>query len=126
MKRRWIKRSFFWSVLLIVIALAAMVGLAVLRLPVPTSALQIRPARVGVSLPDGFFVYQGLSQRGIRIKSITPLNDGLVVELVSPAQRKMAGDVLQDILPPGFTIQYCEPPSKAWFQKLDRQRLKFG
>lgn len=127
MSRRFLKRSFIWPVVLMLLATAAMLGLAVSRLPAPASALQIRPARAGVALPDGFYVYQGLSQRGIHIKSITPLNDGLVVQLDSASQRKMAETVLQDILPAGFVIQYCEPPhAKAWVAKLDRDRLKFG
>lgn len=127
MARRWMKRSFFWPALLTLLAVAAILGMAISRLPMPTSALQIRPTRAGVALPDGFYVYQGLSQRGIHIKSITPLNDSLVVQLDSASQRKLAEDVLQDILPPGFMIQYFEPPStKGWIQKLDRDRLKFG
>ena len=127
MNRRLLQRSFIWPVMIMLLAVAAMVGLAVSRLPAPAGALQIRPARAGVALPDGFYVYQGLSQRGIRIKSITPLNDGLVVQLDSAAQRQMAETVLQDILPAGFVVQYFEPPNaKAWVNKLDRDRLKFG
>ncbi|WP_208951017.1 EnvZ/OmpR regulon moderator MzrA [Rahnella sp. ChDrAdgB13] len=127
MNRLLRKHSFIWPALFILLAVAAMIGLAISRLPAPASALQIRPARSGVALPDGFYVYQSLTERGIHIKSITPLEDGLVVQLDSAAQRKMAQDVLQTILPAGFVIQYCEPPhTKAWLTKLDRDRLKVG
>ena len=54
MNRRLLKRSFIWPLLLMLLAAATMIGLAVSRLPAPTSALQIRPARAGVALPDGF------------------------------------------------------------------------
>ncbi|MBU9817016.1 EnvZ/OmpR regulon moderator MzrA [Rahnella sp. C60] len=127
MKRRLFKRSFIWPVLLILLAAAAMIGLAVSRLPAPAGALQIRPARAGISLPDGFYVYQGLSQHGIHIKSITPLDDALVVQLDTASQRKMAETVLQDILPAGFIIRYYEPPhDKTWMAKRDLDRIKFG
>ncbi|WP_037035073.1 EnvZ/OmpR regulon moderator MzrA [Rahnella sp. WP5] len=127
MNRRLLKRSFLWPLLLMLLAAATMIGLAVSRLPAPTSALQIRPARAGAALPDGFYVYQGLSQRGIHIKSITPLNDALVVQLDTASQRKLAETVLQDILPAGFVIQYYEPQhATTWGSKLDRERLKFG
>lgn len=127
MNRLFRKHSFIWPALFILLAAAAMIGLAISRLPAPANALQIRPTRSGVALPDGFYVYQTLTERGIHIKSITPLEDGLVVQLDSTAQRKMAEDVLQTILPEGFVIQYCEPPhTKAWLTKLDRDRLKFG
>lgn len=127
MNLRLAKRSFIWPALFMLLAAASMIGLAVSRLPMPASALQIRPARAGVALPDGFYVYQGFSQRGIHIKSITPLDDGLVIQLDSASQRKIAEAVLQDILPAGFVIQYCEPPhTKPWVAKLDRDRLKFG
>ena len=127
MSQRLKSRSFIWPGVLMLVAIVAMFGLALWHLPVPASALQIRPARTGTSLPDGFYVYQSLSQRGIHIKSITPLNDGLVVQLDSSSERKLAEEALQDILPPGFMIQYYEQPTaKAWIHKLDRDRLKFG
>ena len=127
MSQRLKSRSFIWPGMLMLIAIVAMFALALSHLPVPASALQIRPARTGTSLPDGFYVYQSLSQRGIHIKSITPLNDGLVVQLDSSSQRELAEEALQDIFPPGFMIQYCEPPhAKEWLHKLERDSLKFG
>lgn len=121
------KRSILWPVGILLLAAAVMIGLAVSRIPATSNALQIRPAKAGVSLPDGFYVYQGLSQRGIHIKSITPLDDSLVVQLDSIQQRQLAQSVLQDILPAGFIIQDCASPnSKAWIGKFNRDRLKFG
>ncbi|AJJ61736.1 EnvZ/OmpR regulon moderator MzrA [Yersinia aldovae] len=68
------------------------------------SALKIRPNQQGLSLPDGFYLYQHLDQRGIRIKSITPENESLVVSLESPEQQQKAIEALQDILPSGYVI----------------------
>jgi hypothetical protein len=123
-----IKRSFLWPITLLTLVLATIViGFAVARMPQNTNALQIRPVRAGVSLPDGFYVYQSLNQRGIRIQSITPVEDGLVVELDSREQREMAEHVLQDILPLGFSVQRCDPPpSQLWVHKITRDQLKLG
>jgi 16S rRNA C1402 (ribose-2'-O) methylase RsmI len=55
-------------------------------------------------MPDGFYLYQHLDQRGIRIKSITPDNGSLVVSLESPEQQQKAIEALQDILPSGYVI----------------------
>ncbi|MDN0122104.1 EnvZ/OmpR regulon moderator MzrA [Yersinia aleksiciae] len=72
------------------------------------SALKIRPNQQGLSVPDGFYLYQHLDQRGIRIKSIIPEKDSLVVNLESPEQQKEAIEVLQDILPSGYIIVSSE------------------
>ncbi|WP_421670613.1 EnvZ/OmpR regulon moderator MzrA [Rahnella sp. EDr1-12] len=127
MNRRFLKRSLLWPVIIMMLAAAAMIGLAISRMPANGNALQIRPARTGISLPDGFYVYQSLSQRGIHIKSITPLDDGLVVQLDSAEQLQMAHSALQDILPEGFIIRNCEPShSRALMEKLNHNRLKLG
>lgn len=68
------------------------------------STLKIRPNQQGLSLPDGFYLYQHLDERGIRIKSITPENDSLVVSLEHPEQQMQAIEALQDILPAGYAI----------------------
>jgi hypothetical protein len=72
------------------------------------SALKIRPNQQGLSLPDGFSLYQHLDQRGIRIKSIVPEKDSLVVNLESPEQQEEAIEVLQDLLPTGYVIVSSE------------------
>lgn len=123
-----IKRPFLWPATLLTLVLAAIIiGFAFARMPQNTNALQIRPVRSGVSLPDGFYVYQSLNQRGIRIQSITPVEDGLIVELDSREQREMAEHVLHDILPLGFSVQRCDPPpSQLWVHKITRDQLKLG
>ena len=59
-----------------------------------------------------FYVYQRLDERGIRIKSITPEGDGLVIRLDSPEQQLLAREALQTILPPGYHIALSESPCR--------------
>ncbi|GBU13079.1 hypothetical protein AwEntero_16800 [Enterobacterales bacterium] len=115
------------TALFILLLVAAAVGFAFSRMPQNTITLQIRTAHAGQTLPDGFSVYQSLNERGIRIKSITPLQDGLIVQLDSQEQRLLAERALQDILPMGFSIKLCEPPkSPLWIQKFGGDQLKIG
>jgi len=122
------KRSIVWPITAALLLLVAIIiGVAFSRMPHTSNALQIRPVRAGVALPDGFYVYQSLNQRGIRIQSITPVQDGLVVELDSSEQRILAERALQDILPRGFSVRLCEPPRHPlWMQKITRDQLKIG
>ena len=50
------------------------------------STLAIRPVSQGISMPDGFSVWHHLDANGIRFKSITPQNDGLLIKFDSNAQ----------------------------------------
>ncbi|MEM6160229.1 EnvZ/OmpR regulon moderator MzrA [Erwinia sp. P6884] len=68
------------------------------------TALQIRPSQQGISVPDGFYVYQRLNAKGIHIKSITPDDNSLVIKFDSAEQSKAAEKVLRDMLPYGFDI----------------------
>ncbi|WP_371328498.1 EnvZ/OmpR regulon moderator MzrA [Pantoea sp. 1.19] len=77
------------------------------------TALQIRAAHQGLSLPDGFFVYQRLSAQGIRIKSITPGSDALLVTLESQDQRAAAVSALYKVLPPGFIVAQVDAQTPA-------------
>lgn len=122
------KRSFLWpTTLLTLVLVAVLIGFAAARMPHNANTLQIRSVRAGISLPDGFYVYQSLNQRGIRIQSITPVEDGLIVKLDSREQRELAEHALQDILPLGFSIQLCDPPQpQRWMQKIAREQLKLG
>ncbi|EEP90279.1 hypothetical protein ykris0001_24980 [Yersinia kristensenii ATCC 33638] len=88
------------------------------------SALKIRPNQQGLSLPDGFYLYQHLDQRGIRIKSITPENDSLVVSLESPEQQKEAIEALQDILPSGYVIVTSESKKRQRLLPAFRNNLQ--
>ncbi|BFO12140.1 hypothetical protein GGER_46500 [Serratia rubidaea] len=90
-----------WQYALIVAL--ALLALCVFFLPAMVrteTELRIRSTQQGLSLPDGFYVYQRLDARGIRIKSITPEGDGLVIRLDSPQQQLLARETLQAILPP--------------------------
>lgn len=128
MKMPRFQRQAVWPTLfLMLLLIAAAAGFTFSRMPQSNITLQIRPARTGLALPDGFFVYQSLNERGIRIKSITPLQDGLIVQLDSREQRQLAERALQDILPVGFSIKLCEPPkSPLWVQKFAGEQLKIG
>lgn len=67
---------------MIALALLALATLLVPCMVRTESELRIRASQQGLSLPDGFYVYQRLDERGIRIKSITPEGDGLVIRLI--------------------------------------------
>lgn len=83
------------------------------------TALQIRPSRQGISLPDGFYVWQRLNAQGIQIKSITPDRDALVIKFESQEQSLAAQKVLREILPYGFEIaQMDASSSKNWFSRI--------
>ncbi|EKN4873445.1 EnvZ/OmpR regulon moderator MzrA [Yersinia enterocolitica] len=88
------------------------------------STLKIRPNQQGLSLPDGFSLYQHLDQRGIRIKSITPENDSLVVSLESPEQQQEAITALQDILPSGYVIVSSESKKRQRLLPAFRNNLQ--
>ena len=105
-----------WRYLILPVTLVLLAALLFTPIIMRTeSALKIRPNQQGLSLPDGFSLYQHLDQRGIRIKSITPEDDSLVVSLESPEQQQEAIDALQDILPNGYIIVSSE--------SKERQRL---
>ncbi|ANI30213.1 modulator protein [Yersinia entomophaga] len=91
------------------------------------SALKISPNQQGLSLPDGFYLYQHLDERGIRIKSITPEADSLVVSLESPEQQKEAIEALQAILPKGYVIVLSESTKRhSWLPKFGGDTQKIG
>ncbi|AMH20152.2 modulator protein [Hafnia paralvei] len=70
------------------------------------TTLQISATQAGLATPDGFFVYQKLDEHGISIKSITPDSNGLLVHLAKPEQQEEAMQVLQSVLPRGYSIAY--------------------
>jgi hypothetical protein len=91
------------------------------------SELRIHAPHQGLSLPDGFYVYQRLDERGIRIKSITPEGDGLVIRLDSPEQQLLAREALQPLLPPGYTIALSESPAASqWVREFARTPFNLG
>jgi len=86
------------------------------------ATVQIRTLRQGNNLPDGFYVYQALSSQGIRIKSITPDHDSLVIKLESQDQSAAAEKVLRELLPIGFDIARQEEHSAV--NRINRINLR--
>lgn len=83
------------------------------------NALQIRASRQGISLPDGFYVYQTLSAQGIHIKSITPEQNSLVIKFDSLEQSDAAEKVLRKLLPYGFDIARQEGHgAQKWIKRI--------
>ncbi|MBD9643706.1 MULTISPECIES: EnvZ/OmpR regulon moderator MzrA [Pantoea] len=68
------------------------------------TVVQIRVANSGTNLPDGFYLYQQLSAQGVRIKSITPSGDALVIHFENEEQSLAAQKVLKRLLPQGFVV----------------------
>lgn len=86
------------------------------------ASVQIRTLRQGNNLPDGFYVYQALSSQGIRIKSITPDHDSLVIKLESHEQSAAAEKVLRELLPVGYNIARQEEHSAV--NRINRINLR--
>ncbi|WP_034911861.1 EnvZ/OmpR regulon moderator MzrA [Erwinia sp. 9145] len=84
------------------------------------TALKIEPSRQGVSLPDGFYVWQRLSAQGIHIKSITPDNNTLIIQFESSEQSAAAEKVLRQLLPYDFEI------AQVSLSGMPNPRNKFG
>lgn len=68
------------------------------------SVVQIRVSHAGGPLPDGFYLYQQLTAQGIRIKSITPSGDALIIHFENEEQSLAAQKVLRRLLPDGFVV----------------------
>lgn len=67
--------------------------------------LQIRPGQPGQTVPDGFYVYQKLHEKGIRVQGITPAGGkGLLIQLEKPQQQEAARRALRTLLPKGIII----------------------
>ncbi|CCP08451.1 EnvZ/OmpR regulon moderator MzrA [Erwinia amylovora] len=104
----------------LIVAFVALIGLAMIpALFRHDSTLQIRASRQGVSLPDGFYVYQTLSAQGIHIKSITPEQDSLVIRFDSPEQSYAAERVLRKLFAQSFEIAHQPGPGAAsWINRI--------
>ncbi|HDX8807914.1 TPA: EnvZ/OmpR regulon moderator MzrA [Klebsiella oxytoca] len=92
------------------------------------STLAIRPVSQGISMPDGFSVWHHLDANGIRFKSITPQNDGLLIKFDSSAQGAAAKEVLGRALPHGYIIALVEDDDSptAWISRLRDTPHRFG
>lgn len=101
---KWLRGRMTWRS-----GLAATAALLVLILLLPAlmtkeTALEITLASERGSLPDGFYIYQRLDERGIRIKSITPARDSLIILLDTPEQALAAQHALEELLPENYSI----------------------
>ncbi|MEM0671920.1 MULTISPECIES: EnvZ/OmpR regulon moderator MzrA [Dickeya] len=92
------KPSIWRPLLLLFPLLAVLLSMSSPRLP-DEVMLHITPLHQGVTLPDGFYIYQRLNERGIAIKSITPENNSIIVRLSSPDQSGAAKEILSIALP---------------------------
>ena len=92
------------------------------------STLAIRPVNQGASVPDGFSIWHHLDANGIRFKSITPQNDGLIIKFDSSAQGAAAKEVLGRALPHGYIIALLEDDDSptAWISRLRDTPHRFG
>ncbi len=87
------------------------------------TVVQIRVANSGTNLPDGFYLYQQLSAQGVRIKSITPAGDALVIHFENEEQSLAAQKVLRRLLPQGFVVASGPQASQ---QSLDANRPTYS
>ena len=71
----------------------------------PEAIVRINVTNHGVSLPDGFFLYQHLSAKGIAIKSITSNRDSLIISFNSTDDSHAAQKVLATILDNSYRIE---------------------
>jgi len=123
-----LRRMFIYASILLAVLGLFIVGIVVSPPTTPNdNALQISSSQVGQELPDGFYLYQGLNQRGITVQSITRENNMLVVALSSSEQRQQAQNVLKQILPVGYEINVSTLPQQTeWVDKFTRDNLHFG
>ncbi|XBS69355.1 EnvZ/OmpR regulon moderator MzrA [Acerihabitans sp. KWT182] len=86
------------------------------------TALQITLASEQEALPDGFYIYQRLNERGIKIKSITPAKDSLIILLDSPEQAPAAQATLEELLPNAYRISRSRQyPHWLWLYCLNKE-----
>ncbi|MBT0726090.1 EnvZ/OmpR regulon moderator MzrA [Rosenbergiella australiborealis] len=71
----------------------------------PEAVVKINVTNRGISLPDGFFLYQHLSAEGITIKSITSGSDSLVISFNSTEDSRAAEKVLKRIFDDSYRIE---------------------
>ncbi|MFK3660520.1 EnvZ/OmpR regulon moderator MzrA [Scandinavium sp. NPDC088450] len=93
------------------------------------STLAIRPLSSNISMPDGFSVWHHLDANGIRFKSITPQNDGLVIKFESSDQSAAAKEVLDRTLPHGYIIAQQDEDqdlTPQWLSRLRDTPHRFG
>lgn len=95
------RRMLPWLAVTLLVVIALCVTPSLLR---HDTVVQIRVSHSGAPLPDGFYLYQQLTAQGIRIKSITPAGDSLVIHFDNEEQSIAAQKVLRRLLPNGFVV----------------------
>ena len=92
------------------------------------STLAIRSVNQGTTMPDGFSIWHHLDANGIHFKSITPLNDTLLIKFESSAQSAAAKEVLDRTLPHGYIVALQDDDSQtsAWLSRLRDTTHRFG
>lgn len=128
LKLAFTRGYILWPVTFVALLMLSSVGvIAFPTVPAAIEAFKITSANPGEDLPDGFYLYQGLSQRGVEIESITPANNSLVVKLHSPGQQRLAQDTLKTLLPGGYTIQpYAPEAAHPWADKMTHNASRMG
>lgn len=128
LKFAFTKGYILWPVTFVVLLMLSTVAvIAFPTVPATIEAFKITPANPGEDLPDGFYLYQGLSQRGVEIESITPANNSLVVKLHSQRQQHLAQETLKALLPGGYNIQPCIPEvPHQWADKMTHNASRMG
>ena len=117
----WLQNKMSWRSGLLTVVALLIVLMLLPALFTREIALQITPASERGSLPDGFYIYQRLDERGIRIKSITPAKDSLIILLDSPEQASAAQTALEEVLPDTYRVSHSRQyPRWLWLYCLNR------
>ncbi|WP_130831967.1 EnvZ/OmpR regulon moderator MzrA [[Erwinia] mediterraneensis] len=91
------------------------------------TAVQIRVAHGSTPLPDGFYLYQQLTAQGIRIKSITPAGNTLVIHFDSEEQSLAAQKVLRRLLTEGYVVAQMDSAGRQdWQHSTDPSHQSFS
>ena len=98
-------RQLFIAAILFLIVLAVAVFAYQYTWQSPEAIVKINVTNHGLSLPDGFFLYQHLSAEGITIKSITSDSDSLIISFNSIEDSHAAEKVLKRILDNSYRIE---------------------
>ena len=98
-------RQYLVAAILLLVVLAVGVFASQHTWQSPEAVVKINVTNHGVSLPDGFFLYQHLSAEGITIKSITSGSDSLIISFNSIEESHAAEKVLKRILDNGYRIE---------------------
>ncbi|WP_410013389.1 EnvZ/OmpR regulon moderator MzrA [Sodalis sp. C49] len=124
---KWRRGWMTWRAGLVATASLLVLILLLPALMTKETALEITLASERGSLPDGFYIYQRLDERGIRIKSITPARDSLIILLDTPEQALAAQRALEDLLPENYSVSRSRHyPRWHWLPYLHTGNARVG